>query len=39
VRITALYLDILPDLARDVLRNWRRDPNYLWAIKQVTGDA
>jgi uncharacterized protein (DUF2336 family) len=39
VRITALYLDIRPDLARDVLRNWRRDPNYLWAIKQVTGDA
>ncbi|MBL4720936.1 MAG: DUF2336 domain-containing protein [Alphaproteobacteria bacterium] len=39
VRITALYLDIQPDLARDVLRNWRRDPNYLWAIKQVTGGA
>jgi uncharacterized protein (DUF2336 family) len=39
VRITALYLDIRPDLARDVLRNWRRDPNYLWAIKQVTGGA
>lgn len=35
VRITSLYLDITPDLAREAVRNWRRDPNYLWAIKQV----
>ena len=35
VRIASLYLDIAPELAREVVRNWRRDPDYLWAIKQV----
>ena len=39
VRITSLYLDITPDLAREAVRNWRRDPNYLWAIKQVLEGA
>jgi uncharacterized protein (DUF2336 family) len=35
IRIASLYLDITPELAREAVRNWRRDPNYLWAIKQV----
>lgn len=38
-RIAALYLDIRPDLALTVLRKWRRDPDYLAAIEQVTGTA
>lgn len=36
-RIAALYLDIKPDLAKAVLRQWRRNPEYLAAIEQVTG--
>ena len=24
-----------PDMAREVLTKWRRDPEYLWAIKQL----
>jgi uncharacterized protein (DUF2336 family) len=36
-RIASLYLDIKPDLAMTVLRRWRRDPDYLAAIEQVTG--
>jgi uncharacterized protein (DUF2336 family) len=44
-RITSLYRSITPDLAREAVRNWRRNPNYLEAIKQVldasaaTGDT
>ena len=36
-RIASLYLDIKPDLAKTVLRQWRRNPDYLAAIEQVTG--
>jgi len=36
-RIASLYLDIRPDLAMTVLRQWRRNPDYLAAIEQVTG--
>lgn len=36
-RIASLYLDIKPDLAVSVLRQWRRNPQYLAAIEQVTG--
>ncbi len=36
-RIASLYLDINPDLALAVLRQWRRNPDYLAAIAQVTG--
>ena len=36
-RIASLYLDIKPELAMTVLRRWRRNPNYLAAIEQVTG--
>lgn len=39
VRIASLYLDIRQDQAQIVVRNWQRDPEYLWAIKQVTGEA
>jgi len=35
IRIALLYLDITPELSRETLRNWRCNPNYLWAIKQV----
>jgi hypothetical protein len=37
-RITSLYLDINPAHARVVLRQWRGNPDYLAAIRQV-GDA
>jgi uncharacterized protein (DUF2336 family) len=37
-RITSLYLDIEPAHARIVLRQWRGNPDYLAAIRQV-GDA
>lgn len=35
-RATQLYLAIDPDMAREVLTKWRRDPEYLWAIKQLS---
>lgn len=35
--IASLYLEIKPDLAMTVLRQWRRNPDYLAAIEQVTG--
>ena len=35
IHIASLYLDITPELSRETLRNWRCNPNYLWAIKQV----
>ena len=38
-RITSLYLDIHPSHARIVLRQWRRNPDYLAAIGQVGGVA
>ena len=37
-RITSLYLDIDPSHARIVLRQWRRNPDYLAAIAQI-GDV
>lgn len=36
-RITSLYLDIEPAHAKAVLRQWRRNPDYLAAIEQVGG--
>lgn len=39
MRITSLYLDIDPAHARTVLRQWRRNPDYLAAIGQVGGGA
>lgn len=36
-RIASLYLEIRPESARTVLRRWRRDPDYVAAIAQVTG--
>lgn len=38
-RIAALYLEIKPALAVSVLRQWRRNPDYLAAIEQVTGKS
>jgi len=38
-RITSLYLDIDPAHAKSVLRQWRRNPDYLAAIEQVGGDG
>lgn len=35
-RATQFYLAIDPDMAREVLTKWRRDPEYLWAIKQLS---
>ncbi len=35
-RATHFYLAIDPDMAREVLTKWRRDPEYLWAIKQLS---
>lgn len=34
-RATQFYLAIDGDMAREVLTKWRRDPDYLWAIKQL----
>lgn len=38
-RATQFYLAIDPDMAREVLTKWRRDPEYLWAIKQLSRAA
>ncbi len=35
-RATSFYLAIDADMAREVLTKWRRDPDYLWAIKQLS---
>ena len=37
VRVDALYREIQLEPARIVLRQWRRDPDYVAAIEQVTG--
>lgn len=34
-RITSLYLDVNPDHAKAVTRQWRRNPNYAAAIGQI----
>jgi hypothetical protein len=35
IRIASLYFDIKPELARETVQNWRCNPNYLWATRQM----
>ncbi|MEX2614493.1 MAG: DUF2336 domain-containing protein [Alphaproteobacteria bacterium] len=35
-RVTSLYLDVNPDHAKAVTRQWRRNPNYAAAIQQIS---
>lgn len=34
-RVTKLYLNMQLEAAESVLRKWRRNPDFLWAIRQV----
>lgn len=38
-RITSLYLDVNPDHAKAVTRQWRRNPNYAAAIQQISAGS
>ena len=38
-RITSLYLDVNPDHAKAVTRQWRRNPNYAAAIEKISVGA
>ena len=38
-RVTSFYLAIDSEMSREVLTKWRRDPDYLWAIKQLSRTA